>query len=136
MRPNYFYGTRGYSHGAPSSRVVNKKGRRMRMRILLTILGMVFAIPLPAQSQDRFVSKLTLPKGETIVVAEGDFEARSTDSFSIRLYEAAVPPDETTFTRRRESESYQRHGGVLGSQRATGQLSERRPPAFISHPAR
>lgn len=58
---------------------------------------MVFAIALPAQSQERFVSKLALPKGGTIVVAEGDFEARSTGSFSIRLYDAAELPDETTF---------------------------------------
>jgi hypothetical protein len=50
-----------------------------------------------AAAQDRFVSKLTLSTGETVVVAEGDFEARSIGSFSVRLYEAAAAPDETTF---------------------------------------
>jgi hypothetical protein len=50
-----------------------------------------------AAEQDRFVSKLTLPTGRTVVVAEGDFEARSIGSFSVRLYEAATAPDETTF---------------------------------------
>ncbi len=32
-----------------------------------------------------------------MVVAEGDYEARSIGSFSVRLYEAAADPDETTF---------------------------------------
>lgn len=50
-----------------------------------------------AAAQDRFVSKLTLPTGQTVVVAEGDFEPRSIGSFSVRLYEAAAAPDETTF---------------------------------------
>jgi hypothetical protein len=67
------------------------------MRILITACALVFAVAGPAASQDRFVSKLTLPKGETVVVAEGDFEARSIGSFSIRLYQAAAAPDETTF---------------------------------------
>jgi hypothetical protein len=30
-------------------------------------------------------------------VTEGDFEARSIGSFSVRLYEAVVAPDDTTF---------------------------------------
>jgi hypothetical protein len=50
-----------------------------------------------AAAQDRYVSKITLPTGKTVVVAEGDFEARSIGSFSLRLYEAAAAPDETTF---------------------------------------
>ena len=50
-----------------------------------------------AADSDRFVSKLALPTGQTVVVAEGDFEARSIGSFSVRLYEAAAAPDETTF---------------------------------------
>lgn len=41
--------------------------------------------------------KLKLPSGQTAVVAEGDFEARSTGSFSLRLYDAASRGDETTF---------------------------------------
>jgi hypothetical protein len=47
--------------------------------------------------QDRFVAKLRHPTGKTVVVAEGDFEARSIGSFSVRLYEAAAAPDQTTF---------------------------------------
>ncbi len=50
-----------------------------------------------AAEPERFLSKLALPTGQTVVVAEGDFEARSIGSFSVRLYEAAAAPDETTF---------------------------------------
>lgn len=39
-----------------------------------------------AQPADRFVQKLALPGGQTLVVAEGDFEARSIGSYSVRLY--------------------------------------------------
>jgi hypothetical protein len=53
--------------------------------------------PVHGAAEDRFVSKLTLPTGATVVVAEGDFEARSIGSFSVRLYEAASAEDETTF---------------------------------------
>jgi hypothetical protein len=58
---------------------------------------LLLATPVHAAEQDRFVSKLTHPTGKTVVVAEGDFEARSIGSFSVRLYEAAAAPDETTF---------------------------------------
>lgn len=50
-----------------------------------------------AAAQDRFVSRLKHPTGKTVVVAEGDFEARSVGSFSVRLYDAAAASDETTF---------------------------------------
>jgi hypothetical protein len=58
---------------------------------------LLLAASVHASAQDRFVSKLTHPTGTTVVVAEGDFEARSIGSFSVRLYEAAAAPDETTF---------------------------------------
>jgi hypothetical protein len=58
---------------------------------------LLLAAPVHAAAQDRFVSKVTHPTGKTVVVAEGDFEARSIGSFSVRLYEAAAAPDETTF---------------------------------------
>jgi len=45
----------------------------------------------------RFVSRQALADGEHVVVAEGDFEARSVGSYSIRVYEAAAAPNETTF---------------------------------------
>jgi hypothetical protein len=58
---------------------------------------LLLAASVHASAQDRFVSKLTHPTGTTVVVAEGDFEARSIGSFSVRLYEAAAAPDVTTF---------------------------------------
>ncbi len=66
--------------------------RKWAIAILLVLPSTVHAI-----GQERFVSKLTLPTGQTVVVAEGDYEARSIGSFSVRLYDAASAPDETTF---------------------------------------
>lgn len=45
-----------------------------------------------AQPADRFVQKLTLPGEQTVVVAEGDFEARSLGSYSVRLYSTGKAP--------------------------------------------
>lgn len=69
----------------------------MVMRAWVTAIVLLLTTSVYATAQDRFVTKLALPTGETAVVAEGDFEARSTGSFSVRLYEAAAAPDETTF---------------------------------------
>jgi len=66
-------------------------------RILAAAIIVFLTAPVLAAAQERFVSKLKLPTGQTAVVAEGDFEARSIGSFSVRLYEAASAPDETTF---------------------------------------
>lgn len=63
-----------------------------------TLMVMASATLL-ASEPERFVRKIQLPSGQTAVVAEGDFETRSTGSFSIRLYDAAAPEDETTFFR-------------------------------------
>ncbi len=41
-----------------------------------------------AQQEERFVKQLKLSTGETVVVTEGAFEARSLGSYSVRLYEA------------------------------------------------
>ena len=51
------------------------------------------------ESSTRFVQKLALPFKQTAVVAEGDLEARSTGSYSVRIYstERAQPGDDTTF---------------------------------------
>ena len=54
---------------------------------------------LHAAGPARFVAKVRLPSGQTAVVAEGDFEARSIGSFSVRIYDPAAPGDETTFFR-------------------------------------
>ena len=67
------------------------------MRLLEAVAALLLAGPTSAVAQDRFPAKLTLPTGQTLVVAEGDFEARSIGSFSVRLYEAAPAGDETTF---------------------------------------
>ena len=47
----------------------------------------------------RFVQKIALVSGQTAVVAEGDFEARSIGSYSVRVYSTSKerPQDETRF---------------------------------------
>ena len=52
-----------------------------------------------AEPTGHFVQKLALPTGQTAVVAEGDFEARSIGSYSVRIYsiQSAQPDDDTTF---------------------------------------
>jgi ecotin len=52
-----------------------------------------------AEAAPRFVKKVVLPTGEAAVVAEGDFEARSTGSYSVRIYSTqnAQAVDDTTF---------------------------------------
>jgi len=68
------------------------------MKILLTTISIFLLSVQPyAAELDRFIKKLKLPTGQMIVVAEGEFEARSIGSFSVRLYDAASAQDETTF---------------------------------------
>lgn len=62
-------------------------------------LALCAAGTLHASAADRFVAKVKLPSGQVVVVADGDFEARSIGRFSVRLYDAAAPDDETTFYR-------------------------------------
>jgi hypothetical protein len=52
-----------------------------------------------AGTGERFVRKLALPNMQTAVIAEGDWEARSIGSYSVRIYSAerAQPGDDTTF---------------------------------------
>jgi hypothetical protein len=69
----------------------------MAKALRAAVIAMLLASATDVSAQERFVAKLTLPDGRTAVVAEGDFEARSTGSFSVRLYDAAAAPDETTF---------------------------------------
>lgn len=49
------------------------------------VAAIVIGLSATAQAQDRHVGKLRLPSNQTVVVAEGDLEARSTGSFSVRL---------------------------------------------------
>lgn len=66
-------------------------------KIIVTIIFVLVTAQLQATTIDRFIEKIKLPTGETIVVAEGDYEARSIGSFCVRIYEAADINDETTF---------------------------------------
>jgi hypothetical protein len=52
---------------------------------------------LPAIASDRYSIKIKLPSGQMVVVSEGEYEARSIGSFSVRLYQAASAGNETTF---------------------------------------
>jgi hypothetical protein len=70
----------------------------MKTRLLLLLIALLTGAA-QAQVPQRFVGRLTLPSGQTALVAEGDDEARSTGSFSVRLYDAAAAGDETTFFR-------------------------------------
>ena len=68
----------------------------MRWFFILTMV-MLPTVMLCAAESHRFIKKIALPSGQTAVIAEGDFEARSIGSFSIRLYDAAASADMTTF---------------------------------------
>ena len=52
-----------------------------------------------AEPTGHFVQKLALASGQTAVVAEGDFEARSIGSYSVRIYatKSAQSNDDTAF---------------------------------------
>jgi hypothetical protein len=66
-------------------------------KFLALAIALLASGTLNAAGSERFITKVKLPSGQTAVVAEGDFEARSIGSFSVRLYDAAPPGDETTF---------------------------------------
>ena len=71
------------------------------MKLISALLvGVMLLVNVHAgDASDRFVAKLKLTSALTAVVAEGDFEARSIGSFSVRLYSSkdAQPGDDTTF---------------------------------------
>ncbi|MFM1988525.1 MAG: hypothetical protein RJA99_1482 [Pseudomonadota bacterium] len=46
--------------------------------------------PAPAPDPRR-IERVTLPDGRTVVIAEGEFEPRSTGSYTVRLYGAGDP---------------------------------------------
>lgn len=66
-------------------------------RTFLLMVAVVMTSTVCLAEELRFLSQVKLSSGETVVVAEGDNEARSTGSFSIRLYDAAEAADATTF---------------------------------------
>lgn len=70
----------------------------MQNQLISIILSFATVVTTQAAA-DRFVQKIHLPAGLTAVVAEGDLEARSIGSFTVRLYsrEHAQAGDDTTF---------------------------------------
>ena len=50
----------------------------------------------PTDAAVHYAKKIPLPNGQTAIVAEGDFEARSIGSYSVRLYAANEQPGDTT----------------------------------------
>lgn len=68
----------------------------MRKIIFLIIILLISSTLLAAES-NRFIKKIKLASGQIVIVAEGDFEARSIGSFSVRVYDAAPTGDETTY---------------------------------------
>ena len=54
-----------------------------------------------SEAGQRYVARLSLPAGKTAVIAEGDLEARSIGSYSVRVYtsDGARAGDDTTFYR-------------------------------------
>jgi len=67
------------------------------MKAFTLLIVMFFIGALPVTASERFIAKIKLPSGQVVVVSEGEFEARSTGSFSVQLYQAASVGDETTF---------------------------------------
>lgn len=63
--------------------------------VVLALLCCLGATCVQAAEPSRFVAKDRLPDGQTVVVAEGDLEARAVGSYSVRLYEAAEAPNDT-----------------------------------------
>lgn len=70
--------------------------KRTLLCALLTLaLSNAMAAPPAGDGHALIVRKLA--SGQTAVVAEGELEARSTGSYSVRLYQAAPDTDRTTF---------------------------------------
>jgi len=69
------------------------------IKFIPLILTLLASGTLHASEAERFITTVTLPSGQAAVIAEGEFEARSIGSYSIRLYDAANPGDEITFFR-------------------------------------
>ncbi len=65
--------------------------RKMKTNTAVLGILLISAVSLAAAESDRFVQKMKLASGQTAVVAEGDFEPRSTGSFSVRLYSGENP---------------------------------------------
>ena len=70
----------------------------MTRTILLLIYALFAATTVSANDgSERFIERFDLANGQSVIVEEGILEARSIGSFTIRLYAAAPPGDDTTF---------------------------------------
>jgi len=67
--------------------------------MLAVCMASSWAVAEPSETGARYVKKIPLPNDQTAIVAEGDFEARSIGSYSVRLYAAndAQPGDTTIY---------------------------------------
>jgi len=80
-----------------------QKGPGQQMKIKAGFVGAVallaFGTAHATAEENRFVQKQRLSAKQTAVVAEGDLEARSVGSYSVRVYstEDVQPGDDTTF---------------------------------------
>ncbi len=60
--------------------------RTVTAMLFACLSAVSFAASPNCVTESRFVQKMTLPSGQTAVIAEGDCEARSLGSYSVRLY--------------------------------------------------
>lgn len=74
----------------------------MMRRFVCALIGVLavdsMAASAASETSERYAKKIALPANQTVIVAEGDFEARSMGSYSVRLYapNAAQAGDDTT----------------------------------------
>jgi hypothetical protein len=70
-----------------------------RRIVILYLVTAYFALACAAETPQRFVQKLAVSSQLTAVVAEGDLEARSIGSYTVRVYSKEGEPtgDDTTF---------------------------------------
>ena len=71
--------------------------KRGAFGVMLALCATSWAAADTTETSVRYLKKIPLPNGQTAVVAEGDFEARSIGSYSVRLYAASdAQPGDTT----------------------------------------
>lgn len=65
----------------------------MQYRLPTIVVLLLLAMNVSGQEPSRFIAKLLLPNGQTVMVAEGAFEAGLQGSYSVRLYKAPAIND-------------------------------------------
>ncbi|HEY6598342.1 MAG TPA: PliI family lysozyme inhibitor of I-type lysozyme [Pseudomonadales bacterium] len=71
--------------------------RTVSLMLFAGLSAAAFAASQDCVTESRFVQKVTQPSGQTAVITEGDCEARSLGSYSVRLYRADPSGDDATF---------------------------------------